>query len=115
MVILDTREPCEYKVSHIRNAINVGCKTFSMDSVKNIAKGAKVVVYCSVGYRSKQIGEILVKNGYSNVFNLQGGIFKWVNDDFPIVDMNNHQTDRIHAYSKLWGKWLKKGVKVYGN
>ena len=49
--ILDARESNEYKVSHIQNAIGVGYDNFNLKSVQNIPKDAKVIVYCSVGYR----------------------------------------------------------------
>lgn len=115
IVILDTREKEEYTTSHIRNAKYVGYDHFEIDSLKNISKNTRIIVYCSVGYRSERIGEKLLKNGYTQVNNLYGGIFEWVNNDYQVVDMNNQQTNKIHAYSKLWGKWLIKGEKVYGN
>jgi len=115
LILLDTREIAEYKVSHIRNAKNVGFDHFNIDSLKNIQKNSHIIVYCSVGYRSERIGEKLLANGYSNVNNLYGGIFEWVNSDYPVVDTNNVNTNKVHAHSKLWGKWLIKGEKVYGN
>jgi rhodanese-related sulfurtransferase len=115
LIVLDTREIAEYKVSHIRNAKNVGYDHFNMESLKNIQKNSRIIVYCSVGYRSERIGEKLIANGYTHIYNLYGGIFEWVNNDYPIVDTNNVKTNKVHAYSKLWGKWLIKGEKVYGN
>lgn len=115
IVILDTREKEEYTVSHIRNAKYVGYDHFEIDSLKSIPKNTRIIVYCSVGYRSERIGEKLSKIGFTNVSNLYGGIFEWINNDYSVVDMNNKQTSKVHAYSKLWGKWLTKGEKVYGN
>ena len=115
LIILDTREKEEFTVSHIRNAKYVGYDHFEIDSLKGVSKNTRIIVYCSVGYRSERIGEKLIKTGYTSVSNLYGGIFEWVNNDYPVVDMNNQKTNKIHAYSKLWGKWLIKGEKVYGN
>lgn len=115
IVILDTREKEEYTVSHIRNAKYVGYDHFEMDSLKGIPKNTRIIVYCSVGYRSERIGEKLSKIGFTNVSNLYGGIFEWINNDYPVVEMNNKPTNKVHAYSKSWGKWLIKGEKVYGN
>ena len=112
IVILDTREPGEYKVSHIQGARSVGYDKFKIGSVKDIPKNSKVIVYCSVGYRSERIGEKLKDEGFVDVYNLYGGIFEWKNRGLPIYDQDN-QTDSIHAYSKKWGVWLKKGIKVY--
>lgn len=115
IIILDTREKEEYTVSHISKAKYVGYDHFEMDSLKRIPKNVRIIVYCSVGYRSERIGEKLLKNGFTHVSNLYGGIFEWVNNDYPVVDINNMPTHKVHAYSKLWGKWLIKGEKVYGN
>jgi rhodanese-related sulfurtransferase len=111
--LLDTREPSEYKVSHLKNAIPVGYNNFKMKLLAGIPKDATIVVYCSVGYRSELIGEKLLKAGYRNTFNLYGGIFEWVNTNSQIVDLSDNLTSKIHPYDKEWGKWLKKGIKAY--
>ena len=111
-VVLDAREKKEFDVSHLNGAIWVGYDDFRLDRVK-AEKDGRVVVYCSVGYRSEKIGEKLKKAGYSNVFNLFGGIFKWKNSAYPLVDDTGSETDYIHAYDADWGKWLVKGKKVY--
>ncbi len=113
-VLLDTREIEEYKVSHIRSAKCAGYDHFDVASLEDIAKDDTIIVYCSVGYRSERIGEKLFKEGYSHVYNLYGGIFEWVNKGYPLVDKKGQPTEKIHAYSKFWGKWLIKGQKVYG-
>ena len=76
-------------------------------------KNSKIVVYCSLGVRSEDVAEKLKKAGYSNVYNLYGGIFEWKNNDLEVLNLNEKPTDSIHIYSKAWSKWLKKGVKVY--
>lgn len=70
-------------------------------------------MYCSLGIRSEHIAEKLKKRGYTSVYNLYGGIFEWKNKDYKVYDSNEKETDNIHAYSKAWSKWLKKGNKVY--
>ncbi|UII19090.1 rhodanese-like domain-containing protein [Fulvivirga ligni] len=113
IIWLDAREKNEYQVSHIKNANWVGYDDFSIDRVKDISKDAKVIVYCSVGYRSEKISEKLIKAGFKDVQNLYGGIFEWKNQDKTVVNSDNAETEKIHAYSKMWGIWLKKGEKVY--
>lgn len=114
-IILDAREESEFKTSHLKNAFWVGFNHFSMDSVlKNIPdKASKIVVYCSIGIRSEKIAYKLKKAGYSNVFNLYGGIFEWKNYDFPVYNSEEKETQNIHVYAEAWSKWLKKGNKVY--
>lgn len=115
VVILDTREMKEYDVSHINSAKCVGYDRFSSEEISaNILnKNASIVVYCSLGIRSEDVGEKLKKEGFTNVKNLYGGIFEWKNNDLPLVDSEGKETENVHVYSKFWGNWLKKGKKVY--
>ncbi|TPV31890.1 rhodanese-like domain-containing protein [Paucihalobacter ruber] len=114
-IILDAREMNEFKVSHIKNALYVGHKYFNstkiLEQVPDLSQ--PIVVYCSIGVRSETIGNALKKAGYTNVKNLYGGIFEWKNQGFPVVDSIGNETDKVHAFSKQWGKWLKKGTKIY--
>ncbi len=112
LVYLDAREPKEFEVSHIPSARFVGYDDFKIDSVRDLPKDAPIVVYCSVGYRSEKIGEELKKAGFTNVSNLYGGIFHWVNTGNPVYS-DKGKTDRVHTYSQRWSKWLERGVKVY--
>jgi rhodanese-related sulfurtransferase len=113
VLLLDAREWTEYQVSHLKNAMFVGYDQFDMDRLKLVSKNQKIVVYCSVGYRSEKIADKLKQAGYTNVSNLYGGIFEWVNQGNTVVDAHGGVTENIHAYSKTWGVWLNKGVKVY--
>lgn len=111
--LLDAREKKEYQISHIAGAKWVGYDNFKIKRVKDLPKDAKIVTYCSVGYRSERIGEKLQKAGFTNVYNLKGSIFKWINEGNPVVDDKNKPTQKVHGYDKKWGKWLKKGEVVF--
>lgn len=115
VLLLDTRKKEEYDVSHLQNAIWVGHKEFSLDRVvMNIPdKKTAVVVYCSIGVRSENIGEKLMNAGYANVQNLYGGIFEWKNQGHPVFDPEGKETNKVHAFSKKWGKLLTNAEKVY--
>jgi len=110
---IDSREKVEFDVSHIKGATWVGYDDFDMARMDAISKNEPIIIYCSVGYRSEKIGEKLIEAGYTNVSNLYGGIFEWVNQGKPIVDLSGKPTTKIHGYSKTWGIWLSKGEKVY--
>lgn len=112
IVILDTRERNEFNVSHLRNAKWVGYDDFELSRL-TFDKKSEIIVYCSVGYRSEKIGEKLKDAGYLNVKNLYGGIFNWNNKGYKLVDLQNKETQKIHAYNESWGKWLTRGQKVY--
>lgn len=110
---LDTREQKEYDVSHIKNAVFTGYDDFKMSSVSEIPKNAEIIVYCSIGARSENIGKKLIKAGYTNVKNLYGGMFHWANSGYPMVNKSGETTTKIHGYSKHWGKWVTRGTVVY--
>ncbi len=113
MVVLDIRSEKEFVVSHIKGAELIDYDSFSKKKVKHLDKNTKVIVYCSVGYRSERIGEKLQAMGFSDVNNLYGGIFQWKNEDFEVVDPKGINTDYVHTYNEKWSKWLKNGIKVY--
>ena len=113
IVILDTRSVEEYDVSHMEGAQLVDYDHFNKSEIKDIPKDSRVVVYCSVGYRSEKIGEQLLDLGFTDVRNLYGGIFQWKNEGFKIVNEKSVETDSVHTYNKSWSKWLEKGIKIY--
>jgi len=113
VVFLDTRAPEEFAVSHLAGATFLNYNSYSSEDLKKIPVDSKIIVYCSVGYRSERIGEKLLELGYKNVFNLYGGIFEWKNEGFSVVNRLNQPTDSVHTYNKNWSRWLQKGIKVY--
>ncbi|MBW1295443.1 rhodanese-like domain-containing protein [Aquimarina litoralis] len=115
IILFDARELVEYQTSHLKGALHVGYDHFDVNKIveQNIPKESKIVVYCSLGIRSEDISEKLKEIGYTNVYNLYGGIFEWKNEDNEVVDTNDKETNKVHAFSKEWGKWLLKGKKVY--
>jgi rhodanese-related sulfurtransferase len=115
-ILLDAREEKEYNVSHLKEAICVGSDDFDLN--ETLAKlpedkNAKIVVYCSLGIRSEIVAHQLIQKGYTNVYNLYGGIFEWKNADFQVIDTLGNATEKVHTFNKSWSKWLKKGKKVY--
>lgn len=114
-LILDAREKEEYNISHIQNAEYIGYNKFDITSLDDVDKTQAIVVYCSIGYRSEKIGEKLQKAGFTNVYNLYGSIFEWVNQGNEVVTLEKQSTSEIHTYNKNWSKWVfnKKYKKVW--
>lgn len=114
IILLDAREKKEYEVSHIKNATWIGYDDFNIERLpQGLDENAKIVVYCSVGYRSERIGEKILSKGYKNVYNLKGSIFQWINEGNPIVNQENQVTTKIHGYNEKWSKWIKQGEVAY--
>lgn len=110
---LDTREEKEFLVSHIPNAIWVGYDHLNWSAIKKLPRDSHVIVYCSVGARSQNIGEKLVQMGFTHVDNLYGGLFLWANQRRILHDHKGKKTTKIHGYDPNWGKWVTAGEVVY--
>lgn len=110
--LFDAREEKEYRISRIKQAQHVGYEHFRIFPLMKLDKSKPVVVYCSIGVRSEKIGEQLQQSGFTKVYNLFGGIFKWINSGYPVYNEKGETTE-IHPYSKKWGKWLQKGKQCY--
>lgn len=107
-LILDARSEEEYAVSHLRKArridINSDC---TMTQALKEPKDSAIVVYCSVGYRSAKVAQQLKQEGFSQVFNLEGGLFQWANEQRPLVHAGQ-PTQQVHPYNAVWGILIKK-------
>lgn len=110
--ILDTRLPSEYAVSHLPQAQLVNYKNPDWEALEQLDKQQKILVYCSVGYRSEKIGEGLLERGFTQVYNLHGGIFEWVNQGRRVVSQTGQTVEAVHGYSPRWGQWITAPVNI---
>jgi len=85
VAFLDVREPKEYQSGHIPGAVNVprGLLEFQIET-KIPDKNAVVVVYCKTGGRSCLASQTLVKMGYKNIKNMDGGWQAWMKAGYPV-------------------------------
>ena len=79
-IIIDVRTPQEEVEGIIENAININImdKDFPK-KITGLEKGKNYYVFCRSGGRSASACEFMEENGYSNTFNLIGGINAWNN------------------------------------
>ncbi len=96
LVLVDVREPAEQEVSMIPGAIPV--RQFEAEGKRHEAK--RIVVYCTIGYRSGLYARKLNELG-QRIFNLKGGILAWAHAGGAVVDLNG-QTNRVHVYGREW-------------
>jgi rhodanese-related sulfurtransferase len=110
--ILDVRTEAEFEVSHLQGARRVDPDDPKIEPLR-IAPDATVVVYCSIGYRSAGIVKQLARAGVTHVYNLEGGIFAWANEDHPVY-RDGERADVVHPYDKLWGRLLREDLRATG-
>lgn len=74
-IIIDVRSRREFKENHLNRAINIPLPEVKKNVEKHIQdKNVKILVCCEYGVRSKQAAEIMEELGYTQVFNLKGGL-----------------------------------------
>jgi rhodanese-related sulfurtransferase len=110
LVLLDVRTPEEQRVSHLQDARLVDARNPNIGAL-TIPTDATVVVYCSMGYRSASIIEALEQTGRQNIYNLEGGLFDWANQDRPIY-RGVKRTHGVHPFNRVWGLLLRKDLRA---
>ena len=84
-IFLDIRTEKEYKAGHMPGAINISRGMLEWFISKKITdKNALIVVYCKTGGRSSLGSDTLVKMGYKNVKNMDGGWKAWAKAGYPV-------------------------------
>jgi adenylyltransferase/sulfurtransferase len=82
--LIDVREPFEYEIARIDGAklIPLGELT---ERLGELNRERPIVVHCHSGMRSAQAVELLMQRGFTNVYNLEGGIDAWSDQIDPDV------------------------------
>ena len=124
-VTVDARPENEHNVSHIEGAIRVADDAPDSD-IKNFIENLPasdnldIVCYCSVGYRSSVLARRLQKEidiremgDKLKVYNLEGSIFKWANENRPMVDGCERTTRFAHPYNTAFGMVLRSELRKY--
>ena len=83
-----------------------------IEKIKALDKSKPVLVYCTVGARSQDVGFHLKSLGFKEVYNLYGGIIHWVNEKNPVY-REDLMTTKVHTYSKIWSIWLENGESIF--
>lgn len=84
--LLDVRTLGEFANGHIKNAgqLNYYALDFKQKLLL-LPKSQPIYLYCNTGYRSQRAAEILVENGYTEVYNLEHGIMEWNLQNLPVI------------------------------
>jgi rhodanese-related sulfurtransferase len=81
-LLLDVREPWEYQTCRIEGSTLVPMNTIPA-RVQELDPDTETVVICHHGARSFQVALFLERNGFSNLYNLQGGVNAWADQVEP--------------------------------
>jgi rhodanese-related sulfurtransferase len=83
-VLLDVREPWEYQTCRIEGSTLAPMNTIPARA-QELDPGTETVVICHHGARSFQVALFLERNGFSNLYNLQGGVNAWADQVEPTM------------------------------
>lgn len=98
-ILLDVRTQNEFRNGHIENAGQLNY--YALDFKKKILllpRNQDIYLYCNTGYRSQKAAEILIKNGYTNVYNLEHGTMEWNKNNLPVVIEPNARPDSDNKF-----------------
>ncbi|MGE3975931.1 MAG: rhodanese-like domain-containing protein [Bdellovibrionales bacterium] len=95
-VIVDARESYEREVSYIPDSISKA----EFDQKRSAYKKNKILVYCTIGYRSGRLANDL-KNAGMDAYNLKGGILLWIHSGRGLINKSG-VSKSVHVFGKKW-------------
>lgn len=82
--LVDLRGHDAFRSGHIVNARHIPVSELA-DKTGKLDKNVPVLVYCDSGISSGRAAELLVKQGFSDVWNLHGGLAAWKRENMPVA------------------------------
>lgn len=84
--LIDVRTPEEFQQGYIKNAKNINIYDPNFEKeIQKLDKSKPVYIYCRSGNRSRSAAQVLAKNGFKTIYDLQGGMGAWQYANKPIV------------------------------
>ncbi len=85
-IVLDVRSDGEFTQGHILNAVHLPAARLR-EQLKTLEKyrNRPIITTCRTGQQSASAGGVLRKNGFEQVYNLNGGIVAWQNANLPLT------------------------------
>jgi rhodanese-related sulfurtransferase len=106
-VLFDVRTRAEFDYSHIPAARLVEPDSVPADLSLPPDKDTPIVLYCSTGQRSAPLAERIAAAGYARVWLLDGGIFRWANEDRILTGAHGPATT-VHPQNDSVAHLLKR-------
>jgi molybdopterin/thiamine biosynthesis adenylyltransferase/rhodanese-related sulfurtransferase len=82
--LLDVREPDEFESARIAGSTLIPLASLPLRT-SEIPKDKQIVVHCKLGGRSAKAVAFLLENGFTNVWNVAGGITAWSEQIDPSI------------------------------
>lgn len=85
LIIIDVRSAGEYKNEKISRLITNIPDSEIVENIDRLNKYDKIYIHCQSGNRSKKVVQMLKQKGFTNVFNVEGGINDWKSQNFNTI------------------------------
>lgn len=96
--IIDVRTPTEMETGYIDGAILVDYNDENFGKeVDKLNKNIPTFIYCKAGGRSAEALQVLKNKGFKTVYNLEGGLMSWKNNNLPIATKQANSSNNTIA------------------
>ncbi len=86
VVLLDVRTPEEFNEAHVPDSVNIDFYAANFAAqLDELPKDVPYVVYCRSGNRSSSTMDIMRDLGFTEVWDVDGGIIAWSEADLPLT------------------------------
>lgn len=90
VTLVDIRTPQEYQQGHLEGAINIDWYQRSFRNlVLFIPKDKPILIYCRSGNRTSKTSGVLQSLGFTQIYNLEDGIIKWIAENGQLTTKNS--------------------------
>ncbi|GGE42354.1 rhodanese-like domain-containing protein [Psychroflexus planctonicus] len=83
--LIDVRSFEDFQDKHLKGAQSIVFDADFEENILKLDKSKPVAVYCRTGRRSKECSQVLKEQGFSKIYELEGGLEKWEHDDLLIL------------------------------
>ena len=85
--VVDVRGKEDFRKGHIIDALNLSLAEIKNNQLTPLEKhkANPIIVVCKAGMTSSQAAQLLVKQGFENIYNLKGGLDEWQTANLPLV------------------------------
>ena len=105
-LLIDARTAEEFGLSHLQGAVRVDPVKPDLAALAHVPRDQPLVVYDAAGVMGTAMAVGLTQAGFSRVTNLDGGIFRWANEGYPVVN-DSAPAAKVLPMSWGWGRLLK--------
>jgi len=85
ITVLDVREPFEHEIAHIEGSKLIPLAQLTM-RLSELEREREIIAHCKSGVRSARAVQLLQSAGFTQSFNLEGGIDAWASEIDPTME-----------------------------